>query len=214
MEVQINAAMSIDGKLSTRRREQIPISGPTDFDRVERLRRDFDSILVGVGTVLADDPRLGVDGEPPGAPVHPTRVVVDSQGRTPVDARIFDATAPTVVLASDQLSQARQTAYEETGATVYTAGESQVDLTAGIDLLAQSGIESLLVEGGGEIIFSVIEAGLVDRISVYIGNTVIGGREAPTLADGQGFVEEFPTFSLAAVTQLDSGVVLFWEPDG
>ncbi|MDX1745692.1 MAG: dihydrofolate reductase family protein, partial [Halobacteriales archaeon] len=70
MDVHVNAAMSADGKLSTRRREQVAISGPDDFARVSNLRLEADAILVGVGTVLADDPRLGVvhgrdDGSPP-----------------------------------------------------------------------------------------------------------------------------------------------------
>lgn len=213
MEVHVNAAMSIDGKLSTRRREQVPISGPGDFDRVTELRREADGILVGVGTVLADDPQLGVDDKPPGATAHPTRIVVDSTGQTPLDARVLDATAPTVVLTSERLEGQRRDAYADAGAVVYTAGSDRVDLAAGLSTLTEHGIDSVLVEGGGEIIFSLVEAELVDVLSVYIGNTVIGGRDAPTLADGTGFVADFPTFRLDGVARLDDGVVLYWRPE-
>ena len=212
MQVHVNAAVSIDGKLSSRRREQLQISGPEDFARVEDLRREHDGILVGVGTVLADDPQLNTGEAPPGAAVHPTRVVVDSRGETPPGARVLDETAPTVILASDQLSEDRREAYEAAGATVCQAGVDRVDLTAGFEALDTRGLDSILVEGGGEIIFSCIEAELVDVLSVYVGNTVIGGRDAPTLADGAGFVEQFPAFHLDDVTRLDTGVVLTWRP--
>jgi 2,5-diamino-6-(ribosylamino)-4(3H)-pyrimidinone 5'-phosphate reductase len=67
-----------------------------------------------------------------------------------------------------------------------------------------------MVEGGGELIFSLFEAELVDELSVYVGNVVIGGREAPTLADGPGFLDEFPALSLESVERVDEGVVLEW----
>jgi 2,5-diamino-6-(ribosylamino)-4(3H)-pyrimidinone 5'-phosphate reductase len=67
-----------------------------------------------------------------------------------------------------------------------------------------------MIEGGGELIFSLFEAGLVDRLSVFVGPTVIGGRDAPTLADGEGFVDSFPELRLDGVERLDEGVLLEW----
>ena len=67
-----------------------------------------------------------------------------------------------------------------------------------------------MVEGGGEVIFSLFEAGLVDELSVYVGSTVIGGRNAPTLADGEGFTDDFPELALLGVERLDDGVLLQW----
>ncbi|MEA1932408.1 MAG: 2,5-diamino-6-(ribosylamino)-4(3H)-pyrimidinone 5'-phosphate reductase [Euryarchaeota archaeon] len=215
MDVVVNAAMSVDGKLSSRRREQIKISGPEDFDRVDRIRREVDAVAVGIGTVLADDPHLTLDDPKQqqqrrenGRPPNPARVVIDSRGRTPPDGRICDEAATTFVVVSSAASDERREALEEAGTELIVAGEHRVDLPTAFGELEAAGIDSLLVEGGGELIFSVIEDGLLDRLTVFVGSLVIGGREAPTLADGEGLVEDFPTLSLTAVDRVDDGVVL------
>lgn len=204
MQVRVNAATSVDGKLASREREQLAISGPADFARVDELRDAFDAIMVGVGTVLADDPSLTTDG----AGENPVRVIADSRARTPTDARVLEGDAETVLLVSDPAESDRVSGLTEAGATVLEAGSQQVDLAAGLSALEDRGIESLLVEGGGEIVFSLFEAGLVDELSVYVGSMVIGGREAPTLADGKGFTENYPTLDLQAVERIDDGVLL------
>ena len=218
MHVVVNAAMSADGKLSTREREQIAISGPDDFDRVDALRAESDAVMVGVGTVLADDPSLTVDDpdrrrarRDRGDPENPARVVADSQVRTPTDAQVLDEAATTYLLTSEAAPPDFVTEIEETGATVVTAGDQRVDLAAALSELEADGIERLMVEGGGELIFSLFEAGLVDELSVFVGSTVIGGRQAPTLADGEGFVEDFPALDLQSVERIDDGVLLRWD---
>ena len=215
MYVVVNAAQSVDGKLSTRRREQLAISGAEDFDRVDRIRAAADAVLVGVGTVLADDPHLTLDEEARrverlrnGRAGNPARVVVDSTGRTPLDARILDDAATTYLLVSDAAATERREALAEAGATVIVAGGDRVDLADGVTALADRGVDRLMIEGGGEVIFSSLAAGIVDELQVYVGSFVVGGREAPTLADGDGFVESFPQLELTDVDRLDDGVVL------
>jgi 2,5-diamino-6-(ribosylamino)-4(3H)-pyrimidinone 5'-phosphate reductase len=215
MEVVVNAAMSADGKLSSRERTQIAISGPEDFDRVDALRADSDAVMVGVGTVLADDPSLTLDSEQRradrrerGDPADPVRVVADSRLRTPADAQVLSGAAETVLLASADAPAERATQLNSPGTSVVRAGERRVALPEALDALAARGIEQVMVEGGGELIYSLFAAGLVDRLSVYVGSLVIGGRDAPTLADGEGFTAEFPELTLREVEHVDDGVLL------
>ncbi|WP_227373969.1 2,5-diamino-6-(ribosylamino)-4(3H)-pyrimidinone 5'-phosphate reductase [Haladaptatus halobius] len=205
MHVVVNTATSADGKLSSRRREQVAISGPDDFDRVDDLRVDSDAIVVGVGTVLADDPSLTADGGP-----NPLRVVADSRARTPPDARVLDDRADTLVFVAASAPDDRVGALREAGANVVVAGSGRVSLEAAFDELESRGVERVMVEGGGELIFSLFADGLVDELRLYVGSLVVGGRDAPTLADGDGFVdrEAFPNLELESVERIDDGVLL------
>lgn len=217
MHVLVNAAISVDGKLSTRRREQLRISGEGDFARVDRLRAEHDAVMVGVGTVLADDPSLvrydeshrravrGAEASPP------ARIVADSRARTPPDAAILAGSPRTYLLVSDGAPSERLEALREAGATVVKAGAERVVLPAALDHLEATGIHRLLVEGGGELIFSLFDADQVDALSVFVGPLVVGGADAPTLADGEGFVADFPELTLTSVERVDEGVVLEWD---
>lgn len=218
MHVLVNAAMSADGKLSTRERRQVQISGEQDFARVDRLRARSDAVMVGVGTVLADDPSLTVDDpdlvagrEADGRAPQPARVVADSHARTPPDAGILDDDAETFVLVAEAEPREHLRALEEVGATLIVAGEERVDLPAALMELESQGVDSLMVEGGGELIFSLFEDKLVDRLTVYVGPVVIGGRSAPTLADGDGFTTDFPELDLEDLEQVDDGVLLTYD---
>jgi len=215
MHVVVNAAMSADGKLSSRRRDQVRISGPEDFARVDALRADCDAVMVGVGTALADDPHLTVEDpdlraerREHGDPDHPARIVVDTHARTPPDARVLDDVARSAVAVGEDAPDDRCSALRDAGTHLVTAGTERVDLAAALDELEAEGIDRLLIEGGGEVLFSAFEAEVVDELSVYVGSLLIGGRDAPTLADGEGFVDGFPELTLADIERLDDGVVL------
>jgi 2,5-diamino-6-(ribosylamino)-4(3H)-pyrimidinone 5'-phosphate reductase len=216
----VNAAESVDGKLSTREREQVAISGPDDFDRMDALRADSDAVMVGVGTVIADDPQLGVKDderrerrESDGKPPNPARVVADSRARTPPNAEVLDDSAATYVLVSEAADEGDVDALEAGGATVIVAGRERVDLLGAFARLEDHGVGRLMVEGGGELIYSLFAADLVDRLTVYVGSVVIGGSDAPTLADGDGFTDpdSFAALSLTDVERVDDGVVLTYD---
>ncbi len=211
MHVHANAAISVDGKLATRERRQVALSGPEDFARVDLLRDEMDAILVGVGTVKADDPSLtGANDRDP-----PARVVLDSAGRTPLDARLLDNAAPTYVVVTDRASASRREALEHAGATILpVAGDRHVDVSAATTALESAGIDRLLIEGGGEVLASWFAAGLVDELTVFIAPSIVGGRSAPTLVDGEGFTERFPRLELTAVERIDTGLLCRYDVGG
>ena len=218
--VFVNLAMSADGKISTRERRQVKISGSEDFERVDLIKADADGIMVGIGTVLADNPSLTVKsarrkGErtAAGREENPARIVVDSMARTPVDADILvKGSGKRIVAVSAAAPAGRVDALKER-AEVVVAGEQTVDLAALMEALAGIGIRRLMVEGGGTLIWGLFQAGLVDELRTYVGSVVIGGSEAPTPADGDGFLTEgeFPRLILAGVERIDDGVLLTWQ---
>ncbi len=180
--VQINCAMSADGKIAGSDRKQVTISSAEDKERVKGLRKEFDAILVGVGTVMADDPHLtakDLDYD-----TNPIRIVLDPHGKTPDSAMVLDERAPTVMVTLDSCK--REWDCEETIRT----GKDGIDLMDLMDQLYEMGIDRLLVEGGGETISSFFRAGIVDRYTVFVGGLLIGGRDSPTPADGEGWVAD------------------------
>jgi 2,5-diamino-6-(ribosylamino)-4(3H)-pyrimidinone 5'-phosphate reductase len=211
--------MSADGKLSTSERRQVKISGSADFSRVDRIKAESDAIMVGIGTVLADDPSLTVKStdlrsarRAKGLPEHPVRIVVDSRARTPIDAAILHKGEGVRVIACSEKAEEGKKDGLSRYARIIVAGNDTVDLTALLSSLHAMGIRTLLVEGGGTLIWGLFRAGLVDRLTCYVGNRVIGGISAPTLADGEGFTREqdFIPLSLEGIERIDEGVLLTW----
>jgi 2,5-diamino-6-(ribosylamino)-4(3H)-pyrimidinone 5'-phosphate reductase len=218
--VVINIAMSADGKISTRERRQVRISGAQDFTRVDRLKAGCDAVMVGIGTVLADDPSLTVKSEEcrnyrrkQGWDDHPVRIVVDSTGRIPPDASILHKGEGKRVVAVSKRADATKISLLEKKATVIVAGEDEVDLFALMNELGAMGIHRVMVEGGGTLIAGLIEAGLVNEIYTFIGNIIIGGKDAPTFTDGEGFILEsaFPRLTLLEARRIERGILLHWQ---
>jgi len=218
--VIVNVAMSADGKISTRERRQVRISGQQDFTRVDRLKAGCDAVMVGIGTVLADDPSLTVKSEEcrsyrreQGKDDHPVRIVVDSSARIPPDAAVLHKGEGKRVIAVSKKAGGDKIALLEKKASVIVSGEDEVDLPALMDELGSMGIHRIMVEGGGTLIAGLIRAGLVHEIYTYIGNILIGGKDAPTFNDGVGYTQEslFPRLSLVEVRRIEEGILLHWK---
>lgn len=215
----INSAMSADGKISTKERKQVRISGSVDFDRMDELRASSDAVMVGIGTVLADDPSLTVKSEArraarkaDGREENPVRVVVDSKARTPIDADIFKKGEGTRVVAVSRSAPRERVKVLEEVAVVIVAGENKVDLPELVVRLKEVGIDRLMIEGGAGLNWGMLSCGLVDEIYSFVGNLIIGGSSSPTLVDGPGFEEnEIMGLEFVSCERMDDGVVLKWR---
>lgn len=204
--IHVNCAMSADGKIAGEDRTQVRISSDEDKTRVKTLRKKYDAILVGVGTVIADDPHLTIkDGD---YDTNPIRIVLDPHGRTPEDAQVLDERAPTVMVTLEDCD------VEWDCEEIIRAGKDVIDLEKVLGMLAEDiGIENILVEGGGRTISSFFKAKLVDRYSVFVGGLVIGGASAPTPCDGDGWVAENGVeLELKECEVLGNGALLTFEP--
>lgn len=201
--VVINAAMSLDGKIALADSRPVKLSPPEDVRRVHALRAHADAILVGVGTVLVDDPKLTVDPEVSSGR-HPLRIVLDSDGKTPEAAKVLDGRAETLIVTSAGCMKTFP------NAEVFRAGADEVDLDALLDHLGSRGVRVLLVEGGSTVIWSFLRHGLVDEVKVFVASRVLGGHASPTLAGGEGahsLKETFP-LRLERAERLGDGVLL------
>ena len=189
--VILSAAMTLDGKIATETGSS-NISGEKDLERVHELRKECDAIMVGIGTVLADDPRLTVHKVDANPEDNPVRVVVDSKCRTPIAARITNKDARTIIAGANEYKHEfvvsdRYDVFQRRGVEFFFSGDRRVDLTALMNHLAGEGIETLMLEGGATLNFSMIKEGLIDEIRVCVAPKVVGGVNAKTLFDGEGF---------------------------
>lgn len=216
--VFINAAMSADGKISTVERKQTRISGKEDFDRVDSLKAECDAIMVGVGTVLADNPSLTVKSENrreerkiEGIDENPLRIVVDSKARTPVDAAILNKGEGKRIIAVSEQAIIEDVSGLGKKAEILVCGKEEVDLKKLLYILLQRGVSRLMVEGGATLNWSLVSQKLVDEIYIYVGNIIIGGENAPSLVDGKGFVKAMVKLELLSAKKMDDGVLLRWR---
>jgi diaminohydroxyphosphoribosylaminopyrimidine deaminase/5-amino-6-(5-phosphoribosylamino)uracil reductase len=206
--VTVKYAMTLDGRIATHTGHSRWITGPEARREVHRQRDRADAILVGVGTVLADDPLLTTRLEPEaagaGGPHHPLRIVLDSQGRTPPTARLLRPDLPgrTLIACTAAAPEARRAAWARQGieALVVPGEGPRVDLPALLALLGERGVNTLLVEGGGETIGAFFAAGLVDRVHAFIAPALVGGQDAPGPIGGAGVATMADAWRLRDVT--------------
>ncbi|HIP62984.1 MAG TPA: 2,5-diamino-6-(ribosylamino)-4(3H)-pyrimidinone 5'-phosphate reductase [Archaeoglobus profundus] len=215
--VFINIAASVDGKISNEQRRQIRISSNEDLKRVDKLRAESDAIMVGIGTVLSDDPRLTVKSEKlrlerieRGLSENPIRVIVDSKCRVPLNAKVLNDEAKTIVAVSKQADRNKVKILEDLGIEVVEFGEKLVDLRELMNYLYNIGVRKVMVEGGATLNYSLLKEKLVDEIYVYYGNVIIGGQNSPTIVDGQSFDPPI-NLELIGVERLGDGVLTKWK---
>jgi diaminohydroxyphosphoribosylaminopyrimidine deaminase/5-amino-6-(5-phosphoribosylamino)uracil reductase len=193
----LKAAVTLDGKIATIAGESQWITGEAARADVHRLRDRHDAVLVGVGTVVADDPQL--TARLPGAR-DPVRVVLDSRLRIPLASRLLPRRKGprTIVATTTRAPLARQRELEKAGAEVwrFASRTKRVPLKALARALAERGLLSVLVEGGGEVHASLLAAGLADELVLYVAPRVVGG-EAPSWVGGKGIRKLADAYGLA-----------------
>ncbi len=206
--VVLNMACTLDGKIALPGKRPLKLSSEEDFARVHRLRSEAQAVVVGIETVLADDPKLTVKEEyvPDGS--SPLRVVLDSAGRVPRGAAVLDGAAATLIVTAEGVSGTFP------NAETLRCGEGEVDLVRLVGRLFDRGVHQILVEGGGTVAWSFLRADLVDRFHVYIAPWAMGDDRAPSLlagntADGLG---DMRGLRLVEVTILGKGLLVTYQP--
>ncbi len=207
--VTIHYATTLDGRIATSTGHSRWISGEAALRFAHQLRADHDAVLVGVGTVIADDPRLTVRLVPGRSPL---RVVVDSTLRLPLEARVLvDRLAPTLVATTERAAPERISAVRQRGAEVLTIpsdASGRVSLGDLLRSLTPRGISSVLIEGGREIITSTLRERLANRVVVCIAPKVIGTGIAAIGDLGICHLADALTLADVRVTRLGPDVIV------
>ncbi len=206
--VLVKAAMTLDGKIAASSGDAKWVSGKNSRRLVHQWRDQYDAILVGVGTVLADDPLLTTRLDS-GSGHNPVRIVMDSTGKIPLEAQMLRNTkeAPVIIVTTEKISPDSRRAYEKLGAEVFVAPEDngKPDVQALLTELGRRQISSLLVEGGALINATFLRRGLVDKIAWFIAPKIIGGTEAPTPVADLGLVKMSAAIDIKDITVELSG---------
>ena len=215
--VYVNMAMTVDGKITSARREVPELTSAHDREQMDRLRAEADAILVGAGTLRADDPPLHVRSEAMrayrrslGKPDGLDRVLVSARLDLGSDSRFFDGThGGRRIVATVEDAPAERADALAARAEIWRAGRGRVDLRAVLARLHEQGVERLLVEGGGETNWALVQEDLVDELHVTVAPWLLGGRDAPTLLEGPGFaMAGRRALHLAEVRRIDDELYL------
>ena len=205
--------MSIDGKISTRRNDS-SFSSRKDWIRVHKLRSSVDGIVVGISTVLKDNPMLNVRYYSKGK--NPVRIIIDSRARIPLNSRIIRSSKKiqTIVGTTRNAPIRKIKSLKKVGVQVLITGKRKVNIKSLFQQLENLGFKRILVEGGGEINWSVLKIGLVNELIVSISPVVVGGRNAKTLVEGEGISNITDGIKLKLIRILTNNkneIVLFYK---
>lgn len=215
--VRAKYAMTLDGRIATRTGQSQWITGHTARRHAHVLRDRTDAVLVGGGTVRADNPalttRLPDEFTNHGGAHQPLRIVVDGRGSTSPDANVYSTELPGRTLVATTVAAPTEWVRElaERGVNHIVCGQGpRVDLEHLLDELGARGLNDLLVEGGSRLLGSLFDAGLVDRVAAFVAPLVVGGAAAPGPVGGRGFGSVAKAWRLSDVrlTVLDEDVLL------
>lgn len=204
--VHLKLATSLDGKIATRTGDSRWITGEESRARAHELRHEYDVILIGAGTALADDPLLtDRSGKPRRRPL--TRVVLDEKLQTAPDSRLVQTAkeAPVVIFTGESLETRKSEALNSRGVEIVKASFKGRDLLAVMDQLGKRSFQSVLVEGGATVAGNLVDAGLVDKVTFFLAPMIIGGRDAPNAIAGHGAEKLIDVLGLTDVEVVQRG---------
>lgn len=207
----INCAVSADGKLSLPSRNQIKISSKEDLKRMYNLRNSSDGVLVGIETVISDNPKLTVKKKYVKNPNNPVRIILDSKCRTPLNSYVLDNSSKTYIITSEKCS--KNFGINNEIMQCKKNKDGLINLEELLIKLKSIGIKKLMVEGGSTVIWNFIKEGFFDDLFVYIAPFLIGGKNSPTMADGQGIIDEKSKILLKIITikKLGEGILIHYK---
>lgn len=188
--ITVKFAASLDGKIATRTGDSKWVTGEAARKQVQHIRYVSDAVMTGANTVIADDPHLTVRLAVKGGITHrqPLRIIIDGLGQTPPTARIFTEPGKTLVVTGNTMTFEIKNSLIKTGAELLelpcTAGV--IDLRQLMKVLGERQITSVLVEGGGILLGSLFDSGLVDKVIAFLAPIIIGGEEARPSVAGKG----------------------------
>lgn len=185
--VILNSAMTLDGKIATKRGDS-QISDKDDWTYVHKLRNKVDAIMVGINTVIVDDPMLNVRLAK--KIKDPKRIIVDSSGRIPLTSQIVKSAKEikTYLAVTNSIKEDKISQLESNGLEIVVCGDKKhVDLTILMEKLYEKEVKKVLLEGGSTLNWGMLSAHLVHEVRITIGPHIVGGKDAKTLVDGDGF---------------------------
>jgi len=209
--VALKLAVTLDGKLADATGNSKWISSAESRRFVHKLRGEYDGIAVGINTVLADDPMLTARTVYP--PAQPTRFVIDPHLRIPLNSKVLNGDARTVIVASEDADESKLRAVHSKGAEVWQlpSKDGRIDLSRFIEVAGQHGIQSLLFEGGGAIAASLLRNGLVDKLYMFFAPKMFGGGHGIAHFDGFSAVRPLE-FDIDRTLDFDGDVLIVAYP--
>ena len=203
----LNCASSADGKIALPNKRKIELSNTEDFKRVHDLRSKCDAIIVGINTVIEDNPNLTVNGKYSSGS-NPIRVILDTNYRTPKNSNILNGESETIIVIGDKTADRKLP-----NVKILRCGNKEVNLEKLLNHLKKLNVKNILVEGGETVLWSFLEKKLFNELNIFVSSVIIGGKNTPSIAGGKGFLDKrnILNLELKKFKQMGNGILLTYS---
>jgi len=203
----LNCASSADGKIALPNKRKIELSNTEDFERVHDLRSKCDAIIVGINTVIEDNPNLTVNGKYSSGS-NPIRVILDTNYRTPKNSNILNDESETIIVIGNKTADRKLP-----NVKILRCGNKEVNLEKLLNHLKELNVKNILVEGGETVLWSFLEKKLFNELNIFVSSVIIGGKNTPSIAGGKGFLDKrnILNLELKKFKQMGNGILLTYS---